>query len=291
MDKKDLSRSVPDRLYKYRSDLSSFTLDVIDRSIRYGEVFFSKCSELNDPFDNLAAIEDSSIKDVLALQRKYFGTKPVISKRRFAELRGQPAKKKSELTALKPSVQMAKVEIYSVRKTLQLQKDNGAIACYSAKRCNLPMWAHYANAGKGLVLAYRYTEKFYKFLDTPVPFPVAYCDRRTKLTTLDVIHFSNQDKKTVEGGDSAANKCFKSIFFEKSSDWSYEDEWRFVLDRGDHGYRKVHCLELSEIIFGPFASCAFVQSVNEVVHGAVPLLRTALDKSEFDLFETPLGSN
>lgn len=287
MNDNDDLRDVPDRLYKYRSDRSKFLLDVIDRGLRSREVYFSRCADLNDPFDNLAAIEDSPLKDVLALQKRNFGNKPVIPKERLVKLSGKSGLRKSEINVFKPSARNAHAEILSVRTALKLQKKDGAVACFSAKRCNLPMWAHYANEGKGLVLVYRYNENFHKILESePVPLQVHYCDQRTRLTTIDVIHFSNQDLAKNESEKLSVQKCFRSMFLEKSSDWSYEDEWRFVMERGLHGYRKVHCLELVEIIFGPHISERLIESVNEVVRGSIPLVNTSLDKFEFKLTES-----
>ena len=101
---------------------------------------------------------------------------------------------------------------YKFKKTSHLR-----IACFTENNANIPMWAHYADAGKGICIEY----------DTS-PLNI----NKTKITDshnksfiakLLKVHYTTDFKYTITGL-SEEEILFSSIFQHK--DWSYEKEWR-----------------------------------------------------------------
>lgn len=101
---------------------------------------------------------------------------------------------------------------YKFKKTSHLR-----IACFTENNANIPMWAHYADAGKGICIEY----------DTS-PLNI----NKTKITDshnksfiakLLKVHYTTDFKYTITGL-SEEEILFSSIF--KHKDWSYEKEWR-----------------------------------------------------------------
>ena len=86
------------------------------------------------------------------------------------------------------------------------------VCCCSATNDSILMWGHYADGHKGMVIEYDTSlQPFCKHL-----VPVSYCDDYCEFT---------YDQLLENMGE-----CVKRIITQKSSDWSYEEEYRMIHD-------------------------------------------------------------
>lgn len=122
--------------------------------------------------------------------------------------------------------------------------------CMSSNCSSLLMWGHYADSHKGVCLVFRFKslldiEKDYIF------FPVIYSKDRLK--------FKNYIVKNPNGNLLASEKLIKDLLSIKPLDWSYEREFRFLLDEGlEYENGSFYTTSLSRKLYGVIlgAHCA-----------------------------------
>ena len=123
------------------------------------------------------------------------------------------------------------------------------ITCFSAKLLNLPMWSHYTNGYRGFCVKYRVLDppvNIYKVTYTKRPKPLSellsdtrgysvmleFCDRVNKLVENKVNIDFNEVREFLpppEDMDEILDMYYKKVLALKSSDWSYEREYRIIL--------------------------------------------------------------
>ncbi len=163
---------LPERLYRYRPNGTSYFEDEIEKALQE-KVFLSSVGNLNDPFDFRPSYEPSDLKDVHKLLKKIHGRKPSISRKRVERIVRRPlsrAEYRQYSKRLRPSVLLAKTEIVTGQKIIQDQGRFGRLACFSEEKQNIPMWAHYANDHKGVCLVYRLSSELVDYVNDIAPF-------------------------------------------------------------------------------------------------------------------------
>jgi len=132
------------------------------------------------------------------------------------------------------------------------------VSCFTTKPRNSPMWAHYAEGYQGICLEWTFPEKGEHFylpdgvekVSPLVLQPLKYADERAVCRIFD---------------DSIpqANALYQSIIT-KSSDWSYEDEYRLITP-GYVGKVYYHVYRLSAIIIGCKATPERIHEIKDFV--------------------------
>ena len=120
-------------------------------------------------------------------------------------------------------------------ETMQKQKlNNSSICCFSLIPDNPLMWAHYSDKHKGACLIFDNSIKA-KFINVD--------DNSITQSAVDYLPFSisNLLENKMEG--------ILKLFATKSTDWKYENEFRFIL-LGQEGLLKFNSKFLVGIIFG-----------------------------------------
>jgi hypothetical protein len=138
-------------------------------------------------------------------------------------------------------------------------KNNLFIHCFSETNKSILMWSHYADYHRGFCIEYNFSELGFDHHLTRMIFPVIY-----KNTLFDITNYLNQsisgkefnnlimscydgidnplfDFKSLE---NIYDKKFNNMVFcyaaiNKSTEWSYEKEWRFILPLGPHNDKKI----------------------------------------------------
>jgi hypothetical protein len=132
-------------------------------------------------------------------------------------------------------------EIYEI-----MGKDK--VLCLTEDQKNPVMWAHYGNGGAGVVLGFRNIPAF----DSPYRLakPIRYIRERPRL-------YEDVELAGLIAGTHVTDVSLMSdrIVFTKTSDWSYEKEWRIYTAAGRNPQSefedvRFHHQELSKIIFG-----------------------------------------
>jgi len=187
----------PAFLYKYYRE-QSLNLD----SVMANKMWYSAPCNFNDAFDCDIAIDEQAIFNNLL---------PAISG-------GKPIRKGSPAwIQLKSNLHK---QIALLENTLADQKSSMGISCLSEVPDSLLMWSHYANNHRGFCVAYNLLELNQKLKFSAVP--VIYTKERICLRSISL------DQETL-------NKETMSLFIQsltsKSTEWSYEKEWRIIRDQ------------------------------------------------------------
>jgi hypothetical protein len=208
-------------LYKYRS-LSGDALRRVERIFAHNELFFSRPSDLNDPFD---CSPITNLDAPLETKKAYLSA---LFKDRFPDLT-RPERLARVRNALKESDK--KERQVALEQSLSQTFDSAGVLSLSAKPDHILMWAHYADAHRGICLRFRAT--------SITPFfggaqKVAYqADRPT-------IHIFT---------DTLEQKLAKAALT-KADFWYYEEEWRIVDHEQGPGVRRFPHELLDGVILG-----------------------------------------
>lgn len=244
----------PISLYKYYKD----TLLNLE-TVKSNKIWYSLPCNFNDVFDcNIFLEEDKFIKDFLS---------SISNKTEIRIHENSYMWKKIKLDVSK--------KIFNIIKKIEELKNITAITCFSECKDNLLMWAHYANNHCGMCVEYNFLDIIEKI--SGLLLPVIYSK---EITQLDL---DNQD-------------LFRFLFCSvtsKSSEWSYESEWRMMIDKvfcgdkwdDDKKGALLDMIKPSSIILGCNAKLDFEQKVREYCQNS----RINLYKMEKDVRQYKLN--
>lgn len=183
----------------YETDKSKETNNYLN-AIRTDSIWFSSPSTFNDPFDCLYNID------------LYEPIRNMVSEMPNTELNVPP----EEDTKACREFQKALNEFFNdyLRENTALYP-HGFVSCLFefSNLKSLKMWSHYANSHKGFCI--RYTRHDIANIPDSQFFPVAYKKEHTLSTKKDT------------------QNAFSRILV-KSTEWSYEKEWRVIKDNPDN---------------------------------------------------------
>ena len=188
-----------------------------------GVVKFTPIEELNDPSELTPILDRTAVRDSLQILRR-----TGLNAEQFEWLKCQgevldllspQSKVINAPRTLHEANRLLSSHVYddldymerSLFKTVQDIRAAVGVLSLSERFDSLPMWAHYANLGKGFVVVFEDLEKCFAGDSTGslnITKPVGYGDRFAGMT----FDPSTQDR----------------LFFSKLIDWSYEREWRVV---------------------------------------------------------------
>ena len=287
----DESFRVPAFLYRYRRLDTSFAMAEIEAAISRQEFFHTSPISWNDPFDFKPIYEKRSERDVAKAIRNFDPKKGLWNREDFSRVSGRNLTR-SEYRMLsrqqkKPTF-LAKAYRFSSERLVRDMPKNVVATCFSETEKSVPMWAHYSNNHTGICLELEYCEPDLVLPNEPIPLPVAYSSTRPRIDFLDIGKFTGRFSKasaaTVEKKD-----IMDALFLTKSVDWSYEKEWRSIVqDKPEPSYVYIRFLKVTRILLGLRASHQSAAQVKEVVRDRVPLLSARLSENDFGLeFSTP----
>ena len=191
----------PAFLYKYYKD-QSLNLD----SVMSNKMWYSAPCNFNDAFDCDVAINEQAIFNNIL---------PTISS-------GRPVRKGSPVWIQCKGILHKQITI--LQKLFANQKISMGITCLSEAPDSILMWSHYANNHRGFCVAYNLLDLNQKLHFSAVP--VFYTQDRVCLQSLSLDR-DKLDKETM--------RLFIKSITSKSTDWSYEKEWRIIRDEAACG--------------------------------------------------------
>ena len=216
-------------MFRFRSP-NKWTISELEE----GYVYFAKRSELNDPHD---------------------------SNPRMVRFTENPSELKSFYNFISNTFpnQNAKNEFlaeYTPDTLRDFMKDkidfyvlHYGIVCFSIHLKNFPLWANYADNSSGLCLQFNVEKDKNLFSDLR---PMNYVPEPT------LINYNPQSEKDN----------LTELFFHKTSDWSYEKEWRLLKVHTGRFYFKADALE--KITIGYNAKPEFIEKVKTIVRNKYP---------------------
>lgn len=244
------SRSIPDRLFKYRS-FSNLTLEMLVED----RIFLADPTTFNDPLDTRPTLESDIDDDQLELVLSRLVTERVSAEMSAAAkaikyggpktvdhiARGSQAQADSVIAEIRYNATDPEYEIphakrlllcHSIENELLRRYDKGVFAL--AERVNCPlMWSHYGDQHKGLCLGYS------------VPKETQLDVSKVKYGGSRIIQASML-ASMLDGDLSAQKRIDEAVLLRKAQPWRYEKEWRYVGPKG----LQDSLLELEEVTFG-----------------------------------------
>jgi hypothetical protein len=197
----------------------------LERLLLHNELFFTRRTNLNDPFDCKLPPHsfDSTDAEALDWAEKFVD-------RKFA---GLPQKDRGqrvvEILKKMPTPEF----IAGLKKDLQEQVDTCGLLCLSA-RWDVPlMWAHYANKHTGVCLRFDAADSAFAEM-------------------LQVRYYA--DPPAVNVVRDTMNDQVKAVFVSKDECWAYEEEWRVVDPHDGPGIHTIPVSLLTGLVFGSRAN-------------------------------------
>jgi hypothetical protein len=221
-----LSASLPSRLFKYRA-INDYTETIFTKQ----QLYFANPSSFNDPFDsgfyilckgelNQEIISSQAIKHV----RKAHPELSEEEKRMAAD----------EVSAEILAKHHPEASCLFGQSLARDYNDRAGVFCLAGTFTDILMWSHYANCHKGICLEFRTDIENSVFARAQ---PVVYADEYPHLDLHTLV--VNQTLR-----DAAA------WMLTKSSQWSYEREWRVLDFENGPGVRTFPPPCLSAVILG-----------------------------------------
>lgn len=215
----------PEILYKYRSlsgDNFKFTHDIFMKN----ELYFPHPDQINDPFDCKIppCLDNLTKEDVMGYVEK-------IDPKKVEDRVG-------DFDEWKHGIQNASMQeiVKTLEQRLKSHQEVGVLS-FSEKYLDILMWGHYADSHEGICIGFNYYELSFTFRETPiVPDQVKYPE-------------SNEYPKWNPFEDDVITQNNK-IYFTKSIDWKYEQEWRVVFPEQGRTLQKINPNALVSVYLG-----------------------------------------
>ncbi len=209
----------PDVLYKYCA-FNEYTEGIFTRN----EIYFSSPNEFNDLFDSKLYLTSDGTEQ----ERKNYLCEQY--KKKYPELR-----ESGILAAVNEIIAKGNDKAIlkeTVKKSGETFRERFGICCFTEKRDNILMWAHYAKDHTGLCLEFDTNNKFFEPRILKVSYKVIWPE-------LNVLRLDSYPEGEM------ANKLLI-----KANDWLYEKEWRIVDYNIDKRIQNFPEESLSGVILG-----------------------------------------
>lgn len=191
---------INDMIYKYFPWAKS---KFIKKNIKKSQLYFASPNDFNDPFDTYPIIDMESVRaqGEAFIPNLFKYICPSIGADLLDDIKNSKIKLDDE---------------FWDKYMFRLHTEDG-VCCFTAKKDNLLMWAHYADYHKGICLGFEKNIKF-KVNNNGVifmPKKVTYSEERPKVDFFNIT-------KTKEINPLTAT------LYTKSKEWEYEEEYRCV---------------------------------------------------------------
>lgn len=214
---------IPETLYKYRDWTNKNHRKLISNQ----EIYFSRPSEFNDPFDGNIPIRWDLMTYEECLE-KNLEIINIAHKDKDQRLVREYAKKVTDEKTLWHPDKLAK------ERPEQLEKWNSIIGLFSLSPVfdNILMWSHYSFNHTGFVVGLS-TDSLLNDYDFDYIEPIVY----------------QKQYPTISGLDDTTEQFHKK-FFCKSDLWTYENEWRISKNYIEKRIIKLNRKTINQIIIG-----------------------------------------
>jgi|LQYC01.1.fsa_nt_gi hypothetical protein len=247
---------VPPKLYKYQPYKA---LSI--RNLENNQIFFSQPVNFNDPFDCRLSFFKAS-----PTEQNYLKLAKIYSD---GICQGKKLPKKY-LTNGKINDAFRKevdaIQEQTIKTRNRQIRYEGGVACFSAKRDDILMWAHYAKGHHGFCLEFDTT--YEPFMNAR---KVHYTSKLPKVNVLKVILH-----------EISPEKQFRRMTTAKYKSWKYEQEWRILL-HDERPYTYVP-KALTGIYFGSEMKFKHQKNIASIVRGQNPTVKFYRGKRDTESF-------
>jgi len=244
---------IPSVLYKYqRVNANSLV------NLKTHAIYMASPLGFNDPYDCalgsvMHEVTDSELDRIVSYCAKQVDV-PVSIKQQLSSFN------KIDLKAVFLKGSKSAIE----QQVQQFLKRNG-VACFTERKDNLLMWAHYGGCYKGFCLEFR--THFYPFNKMRM---VQYTPEIPHINIASCLIENDFDHIT-------------DLYCTKSADWQYEKEWRLIHQEAETSY--IYPVEaLRAVYFGPNIDMKDVDTIASILRAqnpSVELWMGKLSKTQF----------
>ncbi len=251
---------IPSTLFKYRDWSDKYHQKLITKQ----EIYFSKPSEFNDPFDGNIPVRWDQLTYEECLE-KNLEIINIKHKDKDQKLVREYAKKVTDEKTLWHPDNLTK------EKSEQLEKWNSIIGLFSLSYVpdNILMWSHYLCNHTGFVIGYD-THSLTNDYDFDFIEPVIY----------------QSPYPTISGLDDNTQQFHKKFFY-KSDLWKYEKEWRISKNHIKDRIIRLHEGTMNKIILGCCTNQEQTKNIiklcNKHLGNDFPIFKASKDENNFGL--------
>lgn len=241
-------QEIPDKLYKYmpwqwvdsEGGKRNYTKELIENS----QFYLSLLDDFNDPFDGKIYVSHEKKIDIVELIRKS-KLHPKIKIIEKIDVLREEAKNNDEKRHILDELEMEISNEGNEKISKELQdafRRKAKGTCFTTDNRNILMWAHYANAHKGVCLEFQNLCCENIDLGTAME-KITYSDKYPVMNIKDFF-------TTLKENDDLWVDVARSMYLRKFDAWAYEDEYRLLNPTGEHTFVPFSSENLTGIIFG-----------------------------------------
>lgn len=249
----------PDTLYKYRDADNPLHI----QALREKYIFVSSPLEFNDPFDCKMPMDFESVAEDSHLQMLFAQKLAILSNVESAKI-SEYINKVLQSGNLKNKAFLKTLEQEQVKS---MAMDLG-VFCLSKEPNNLLLWSHYANSHKGFCVGYN-PKIILEILGYPTLGPVNYCNIYPLLSAV----------------EDPVKTSYTQVF-NKSIDWYYEKEYRYVKSNGANKKYDISQDAIAEIYLGCMISDeneTIIKSIRDSNFPKAKLYKYEKSKNRFEM--------
>lgn len=232
-------KKLPSILYRYRD----FSQEHDFRALMDRYLWFSSKEALNDPFEYAGRLT-ASLRGKNRDEREialFLGKEMKLSREEIRRYLERPDRE----WILR---QQDKWWRRKFRDYQQAYIDRSKVCCFAEQPDLLLMWGHYGNGLKGVVLGYD-TEVLLQGVDAAKAFIDVEYPEDNYIPVFDCFDLWVANQKGPDSVSKMSRSLRKTAFGTKAKCWSYENEWRLVLENS--GSKISYNQDaLKEVIFG-----------------------------------------
>lgn len=271
----DIDVDEPRYLYKY-APLNNFSL----QAIANGHFWYSKLGAFNDPFEPkspLVELKTSGTMDQL-IQANIIDiddvelaniTNEYIYDRFHHDYNSTLQARLSEPSKYKSDINDTIIKVYD-------EVDDYGVLCLSSIPNDILMWSHYSSNHTGICIQLE-IENDSILDDTDKTFRVDYSEEYPTYEFFQGLK-----------NDLSKRQIIQAIVANKSTHWSYENEWRVIEQRGNNVYASPG--KISGVIFGLRTTFSQKASIAKLLFGsAVEVYEARRRKNEYAVDIVSMG--
>jgi hypothetical protein len=257
-------------LFKYRK---ATPVEEVQRMIQSGELWFSRATSFNDPFDTAITYNFNGLDSDLAAKWVPHAIDKYERQLTEAARRELAAKRLAEIRNDPTYIQRMRMEF------IEHNYNSFGICSLSSLNDNILMWGHYAHDHKGLCigLSVNHLWKAAKQLASSDQVldlvPILYSDSKPQINFFEAMLANNSDE-------------VQTFYASKSSDWAYENEFRLVMYNRSNFALKFGPELVKQVIFGcrtPESERAAIISFCREHNLSVSFFQASTDESKYKL--------
>ena len=235
------NKNLPNKIYKFRA-VSRFSLD----NLKTDTVWMTSADKFNDPYDCATSfqvntmmdhafiqdfdgiVENSNLQDVFSpeqINAIKIADNPMRSLAEAVVRNDESIPEGKEETFINIILGVAGDSIGRIVEETNKHMQRGMKICsFSSRNDSIVMWGHYADSHKGYCVEYDIGSLPESADHRTILYPVIYSDE--VFDTTKYFRQAFKDKNNFNNLHGVVAASYKSL------DWSYEDEWRFIIALG-----------------------------------------------------------